>query len=294
MLERRPIEAALGGIGDRPRRAAVRRHAGRPRLRGLAGAGCRRRRRACSRQAVLARSDRRAPRQRLDREARGALPLYFEGAARRARRRLAYSLPPVSLAGHRAARSGCWSAAGAARAERTRACASCGESRRSSSSPSSTGASPGCSSGRSSRRGAGAGGDQPSAAPYVAGGAASAFPSVTPVCAGAIATGRLQDGHHIAGMNWYSRERAPLRRVRLELRRVAALRDRPPADRHRLQHEHRAPLRADVDTVFESLDDAGVRTAGTTYLIYRGRHRHEVSRDSALIAGRRPRSGAAR
>ena len=34
--------------------------------------------------------------------------------------------------------------------------------------------------------------------------------------------------------------------------------------------------------MFESLDDAGVRTAGTTYLIYRGRHQHEVAQESAL------------
>ena len=41
-------------------------------------------------------------------------------------------------------------------------------------------------------------------------------------------------------------------------------------------------LSKDVPTVFERLDDAGVRTAGTTYLMYRGRHRHEVSGDTAL------------
>jgi Type I phosphodiesterase / nucleotide pyrophosphatase len=37
-----------------------------------------------------------------------------------------------------------------------------------------------------------------------------------------------------------------------------------------------------VETVFESLDDAGVRTAGTTFLIYRGRHRHEVARETPV------------
>ena len=31
-----------------------------------------------------------------------------------------------------------------------------------------------------------------------------------------------------------------------------------------------------MPTVFESLDDAGVRTAGTTYLMYRGRHEHQI------------------
>ena len=34
--------------------------------------------------------------------------------------------------------------------------------------------------------------------------------------------------------------------------------------------------------MFETLDDAGVRTAGTTYLMYRGRHRHEAATDTAL------------
>ena len=34
--------------------------------------------------------------------------------------------------------------------------------------------------------------------------------------------------------------------------------------------------------MFEALDDADVRTAGTTYLMYRGRHRHEPQRDTAL------------
>jgi Metalloenzyme superfamily len=45
---------------------------------------------------------------------------------------------------------------------------------------------------------------------------------------------------------------------------------------------NRAHLSAATPTVFESLDDAGVRTAGTTYLMYRGRHRHEPQRDTAL------------
>ena len=41
-------------------------------------------------------------------------------------------------------------------------------------------------------------------------------------------------------------------------------------------------LSRDVETVFERLDDAEIRTAGTTYLMYRGRHRHEPSVDTAL------------
>jgi hypothetical protein len=45
---------------------------------------------------------------------------------------------------------------------------------------------------------------------------------------------------------------------------------------------NRAHLSRDLETVFEALDDEGVRTAGTTYLMYRGRHRHEPQRDSPL------------
>src|SRR5207302_741230 len=45
---------------------------------------------------------------------------------------------------------------------------------------------------------------------------------------------------------------------------------------------NRAHLSPDTPTVFERLDDADVRTAGTTYLMYRGRHRHEPQRDTAL------------
>src|SRR5258708_13121724 len=45
---------------------------------------------------------------------------------------------------------------------------------------------------------------------------------------------------------------------------------------------NRPPLAADTPTVFESLDDADVRTAGTPYLMYRGRHLHEPQRDTAL------------
>src|SRR5205807_4993150 len=48
---------------------------------------------------------------------------------------------------------------------------------------------------------------------------------------------------------------------------------------YRMNAEH---LSHDVETVFETLDDLALRTAGTTYLIYRGRHQHEVSNETAL------------
>ena len=109
----------------------------------------------------------------------------------------------------------------------------------------------------------------------------AAFPSVTPVCAASIVTGRGQDEHRIPAMNWYHREEE--RYVEYGSSFRAAQRfgiARQLTDT--VYNMNRAHLAADTLTVFESLDDAGVRTAGTTYLMYRGRHRHEPKRDTAL------------
>lgn len=117
-------------------------------------------------------------------------------------------------------------------------------------------------------------------------GLAAAFPSVTPVCATAIATGVLQDEHEIPGMNWWSRLAG--RYVEYGSSFKAARRhgiQRQLVDTvYRLNGEHLSP---DVRTVYETLDDADVRTAGTTFLVYRGRHEHRVAKDTALarIAG---------
>jgi hypothetical protein len=43
-----------------------------------------------------------------------------------------------------------------------------------------------------------------------------------------------------------------------------------------------AHLNPEAATLFERLDDAGLRTACTPFLIYRGRHRHQVSLDGLL------------
>jgi hypothetical protein len=115
---------------------------------------------------------------------------------------------------------------------------------------------------------------------YVADCCAS-FPSVTPVCAATIATGVGPDAHHIPSMNWYSR--AERRYVEYGSSFSAARRfgvvQQLTDTIYNMNAEH---LPADVLTVFESLDDAGVRTAGTTYLMYRGRHEHAMSKGTAL------------
>jgi len=109
----------------------------------------------------------------------------------------------------------------------------------------------------------------------------AAFPSVTPVCAATITTGLGPDGHHIPSMNWYHREEARYVEYGSSFsasRQFGVLRSLTDTV-YRMNAEH---LNPEIETVFESLDDAEVRTAGTTYLIYRGRYQHEVANETAL------------
>ena len=109
----------------------------------------------------------------------------------------------------------------------------------------------------------------------------ASFPSVTPVCAATIATGVGPDRHLVPSMNWYHREEGRYVEYGSSFsatRQFGVLRSLTDTV-YRLNAEH---LSHEVETVFESLDDADVRTAGTTYLIYRGRHQHEVANESAL------------
>jgi predicted AlkP superfamily pyrophosphatase or phosphodiesterase len=109
----------------------------------------------------------------------------------------------------------------------------------------------------------------------------AAFPSVTPVCAASIVTGTRQDEHLIPGMNWYHREERRYVEYGSSFRAVQRFGiARQLTDT--VYNMNRAHLSPDTLTVFEALDDIDVRTAGTTYLMYRGRHRHEPQRDTAL------------
>ena len=109
----------------------------------------------------------------------------------------------------------------------------------------------------------------------------AAFPSVTPVCAASIATGTAPDVHAIPAMNWYHRGEGRYVEYGTSFRASQAFGFKQSLTDtiYNMNLEHLAP---GVQTVFERLDDADVRTAGTTYLMYRGRHRHEVSGDTAL------------
>jgi hypothetical protein len=110
---------------------------------------------------------------------------------------------------------------------------------------------------------------------------AAAFPSVTPVCTSSIATGTGPGEHRVPAMNWF--HRGERRYVEYgssfqASRRVGwhvSLTDT-------IYNLNLAHLSRATPTVFEHLDDAGLRTAGTTFLIYRGRHRHAPTGESAL------------
>jgi hypothetical protein len=109
----------------------------------------------------------------------------------------------------------------------------------------------------------------------------SSFPSVTPVACSEMVTGVGADRHWISGMNWYHRlERRYVEYgSSLEATRAfgvfRALYDL-------VYNMNLGHLSAEVETLFESLEDAGARTACTPFLIYRGRRRHEVSLDGLL------------
>src|ERR1700733_871073 len=109
----------------------------------------------------------------------------------------------------------------------------------------------------------------------------SSFPSVTPVACSEMVTGVGSDRHWISGMNWYHR----LERRYVEYgssldatRAFGVFR----ALYDLVYNMNLAHLSPEIETVFESLEDAGARTACTPFLIYRGRQRHEVSLEGLM------------
>jgi hypothetical protein len=109
----------------------------------------------------------------------------------------------------------------------------------------------------------------------------SSFPSVTPVACSEMVTGVGADQHWISGMNWYHR----LERRYVEYgssldatRAFGVFR----ALYDLVYNMNLAHLSPEIETVFESLEDAGNRTACTPFLIYRGRRRHEVSLEGLM------------
>ena len=104
---------------------------------------------------------------------------------------------------------------------------------------------------------------------------ASVFPSVTPAAAASITTGTTPDEHGVPSICWYHRGEqryvdygssgAAVRTFGL----LTALTDTV----YNMNFDH---LTRRTPTLFEQLDDMGVRTACTPFLIFRGRVRHEL------------------
>lgn len=104
----------------------------------------------------------------------------------------------------------------------------------------------------------------------------SSFPSVTPVACAEMVTGAAAERHWISGMNWYHRlERRYVEYgSSLEASRAFGI-FRSLYDL--VYNMNLAHLNPGLETIFERLDDRGLDTACTPFLIYRGRHRHAVS-----------------
>jgi predicted AlkP superfamily pyrophosphatase or phosphodiesterase len=103
--------------------------------------------------------------------------------------------------------------------------------------------------------------------------AVSTFPSLTPVCLSSIATGSHPDGHYIPHLVWWHRGERRLVEYGSSFAAIRAagftrsLRD-TIVD---LNAKH---LSRGIETVYETLEDAGLTTAAINITCYRGRTRH--------------------
>jgi hypothetical protein len=104
----------------------------------------------------------------------------------------------------------------------------------------------------------------------------SSFPSVTPVASSEMMTGIGPGGHWVMGMNWFHRvERRYIEYgSSFEATRTFGLFRAMYDLVYNMNLDH---LSWEAQTVFERLGDAGIRTATTPFLIYRGRRRHKLS-----------------
>jgi predicted AlkP superfamily pyrophosphatase or phosphodiesterase len=103
--------------------------------------------------------------------------------------------------------------------------------------------------------------------------ATSVFPSLTPVCLSAIATGAGPDVHRIPHLVWWHREE---RRIVEYGSSFAALRAAGMAQSitDTIFNMNQKHLGTDAVTVYEALEDAGLVTAAVNITCYRGRTKH--------------------
>jgi hypothetical protein len=114
----------------------------------------------------------------------------------------------------------------------------------------------------------------------------SSFPSLTPVCLSAIATGRHPDGSFIPGLTWYRRgegrfvEYGSSFSATLVEGSHVAINDTIM----NLNHLH---LSQSQTTLFEMVEDAGLVAASINFPVFRGRVRHPLKWRGAAAVARR-------
>jgi hypothetical protein len=118
--------------------------------------------------------------------------------------------------------------------------------------------------------------------------AVSTFPSLTPVCASSIATGAHPDVHRIPHLVWYDRGERRLVEYGSSFGAVLAAGTRRSIV-DTIVHMNGRHLSPAAPTVFETLDDAGLRTAAVNFTCYRGRTEHRTTLPGVTRRVRGPR-----
>ena len=103
--------------------------------------------------------------------------------------------------------------------------------------------------------------------------AVSTFPSLTPVCLSAIATGAHPDVHGIPHLVWWNRDERRLVEYGSSFHALRAA-GMAKALRDTIFNMNQRHLSAGAVTVYEALEDAGLTAAAIDITCYRGRTRH--------------------
>lgn len=103
--------------------------------------------------------------------------------------------------------------------------------------------------------------------------ATSTFPSLTPVCLASIATGSHPDVHHIPHLVWWNRDEQRLVEYGSSFGAMWAA-GLAQGLRDTIVNLNERHLSKKVETVYESLEDAGLVTGAINITTYRGRNRH--------------------
>ncbi|MCW2961641.1 MAG: type phosphodiesterase/nucleotide pyrophosphatase [Thermoleophilia bacterium] len=120
--------------------------------------------------------------------------------------------------------------------------------------------------------------------------AISPFPSLTPVCLASIITGAGPDQHRIPSLGWYNRGQGRFIEYGSSFAAAAVEGTWRSVQNVMLDLNH-LHLAENPPTLFERVQDAGMRAASINYLISRGRTRHKVKHDYGPVRAATKRIG---